>query len=370
MRPDFKKYKSSPVEEMAKLNYIKIPINRVEIEEYNNLVEWCRSQKDLKEGIKRTHSGGICTREDYMNRWSSTPRTTRSGYCLGAELLIIYCRVSEYSLETFCGRFQIGTFRGAQDSEKHLFGRQAYFKFKEMLEKKGLNIEDKMLPSRSDGLEWKKKIENPLIQFGYNAKVDTVYDHVYHIDRNSSFAAGCIEIVPEWKEVIQKLYDERKTKMVNKDILNMSIGFFQSAFVDFRLSHISEHCIRRNNEEVAKKAIELIKNDCQILLFNTDGIWFTKPEGLEIPSSHELGGFKIDHKDCRFRMKSVGCYEFIENGKYYPVVRGQTEMDKIKNRTEWEWGDIYAQGARIIAYEFKKDGTIGKKYIEDITMED
>ena len=38
-------------------------------------------------------------------------------------------------------------------------------------------------------------------------------------------------------------------------------------------------------------------------------------------------------------------YEFIEDGKYTPVVRGKTKLDRVKPRSEWQWGDIFKYDA-------------------------
>ena len=363
---DFKKYKSSSLKDLARLNYLMIPVNRVTVDEYNEILQWCIDNPKLTRGIERTRSGGISLQHDYLNKFDATPRMTRSKHCVGAEILIIQCDVQKNKINHFCGRFQIGTFRGSEESEKHICGRQAYFELKKILEKNGLHIEDKML-SREEGIEYKKKIQQPMIDIALGAFPDVVYENVYHIDINSSYGSGMAEIVPEWANIIEDLYINRHIKKINKDILNMSIGFFQSAYVEYRLSYISEYCIRRNNEKLCEKAIDFLKKGCKILLYNTDGFWFQKPKDLEIESSSKLGEFKIDHRDCKFRMKSKGIYEFIENGHYFPVVRGQCEMDKLKNRTEWQWGDIYSNGARVIVFEFdKKTGFIKQLYLEDV----
>lgn len=364
-------YKSCHVKDVLNLNYLKIPVNRIDVDKYNELVEWCRNQPDLTEGIERTRSGGISLKRDFMNKWSSTPRITRNGNCIGAELLIIMCRdaANGEDLDFFCGRFQIGTFQGTKESEKHICGRQAYFEFKKILEKNNIDLNKYMLPTREQGIKIKKTIQNPMIDIAVGAFPDVIYENAWHIDINSSYPSGIGDIIPEMAPIIEKLYRERHTKSINKDILNMSIGFFQSSMIDYKLSYISEHCIRKNNERLSDKAIELIKKGCKILLYNTDGFWFIPAPGLKLESSTELGEFKIDHKNCKLRIKSKGVYEYIENGVYFPVVRGQCELDHIKSRSEWKWGDIYAAGAKVIIFEFiKETGKIGKSYLEDVEV--
>ena len=53
-----------------------------------------------------------------------------------------------------------------------------------------------------------------------------------------------------------------------------------------------------------------------------------------------------NHKNCILRFKSDGAYEFIENDKYFPVIRGKTSYEKIVPRDEWVFGDIY-KGSEI-----------------------
>ncbi len=363
-----KKSKSCKMSELAKVNYLKLPVKKIELEDYNSLVNWCKQQKKLTRGIKRTASGGISIYPvSPLNVWESSPRYSNNKNCLGAELVILIFDTDDMTY--FGGRFQLGIFKGAEEHEHKVYGRQAYCKFKELLANKGIDIEKQFLESKEKGLEYKAKIEKPLIQLAIGAHANEIYEHCYHLDRNSSYGAGMYEFVPEWRELVQYLYDNRKFKKENKDILNMSLGFFQSKFIDYRLAHISEYTIRRNNEEVCNKAIELIRKGCKILLYNTDGFWFKKPEQMEIESSYKLGEFKLDHKDCTLRIKSEGVYEYIEDGKYYPVVRGTTKLDRELPREEWKWGDIYREGAKMLVFSYQEDGTIKEKTMDDAIME-
>jgi hypothetical protein len=42
----------------------------------------------------------------------------------------------------------------------------------------------------------------------------------------------------------------------------------------------------------------------------------------------------------------------MENDEYTPVVRGYTNLDKIKDRSEWTWGDIYNYNAVPVQFRF------------------
>ena len=53
-------------------------------------------------------------------------------------------------------------------------------------------------------------------------------------------------------------------------------------------------------------------------------------------------------------LHAQSAYEYIEEGQYYAVVRGRTELDKKKSRERWSWGDIYHTG-HYDAYEYDPD---------------
>ena len=122
----------------------------------------------------------------------------------------------------------------------------------------------------------------------------------------------------------------------------------QSQYQRYRYADISKYAIARNNQKIRDMAQWLKDNGRTVLLYNTDGIWFTGEAFPKEMQSNELGAFKQDHTNCKFRAKSDGAYEFIEDGVYYPVIRGKTKLDNTKARIAWQWGDIYQQDAEQI----------------------
>ena len=60
----------------------------------------------------------------------------------------------------------------------------------------------------------------------------------------------------------------------------------------------------------------LIANGDKILGHNTDGIWYQGPVYHGEGEGNDLGQWRNDYVDCRFRAKSSGAYEFIENGSF------------------------------------------------------
>ena len=64
-----------------------------------------------------------------------------------------------------------------------------------------------------------------------------------------------------------------------------------------------------------------------------------------------MGEWHNDHINCQFRMKSDGAYEFIEDGVYYPVVRGVS--NDVKG--DWQWGDIYKDKSKAQLFTFTEE---------------
>lgn len=337
-----RKFRSSPC--MVEPNYMMLPVNKVStIEEFNEIYfYWKRMEKKglVRWGIKRTQSGGISLKGFKPNVYEVTTNAN-----LGCELVVI--AIDE--------EFQPANYRvqyTSARSEWHLCGTRAYDYFVQELKRDGIDIKDYF---RDDGIEFKKKIEKPIIDVANIAFLDLTFENVHHLDIRASYPAGMAEFIPEWRPAIERLYYSRNSRPINKDILNMACGYFQSpkGRVKNRLAHVSEYAIRRNNQKVRDMANWLRANGRTVIMFNTDGIWFAgEPTGL---NSTKLGEWREDHKNCKFRAKSKGAYEYIEDGVYTPVVRGLTKLDRVKNRADWQWGDIYSDNAEPVQLEFSRE---------------
>ena len=92
----------------------------------------------------------------------------------------------------------------------------------------------------------------------------------------------------------------------------------------------------------------------KVLMHNTDGIWYQGEIYHGDGEGKSICQWENDHINCTYRAKSKGIYEFIEDGKYTVVARGRYELDKIKPRDKWEWGDIYYTG-KCCEYVFDKE---------------
>lgn len=331
------------------VNYYLIPVTVFEMNDmgahqFNLILD---KVKDYNP-IIRTKSGGISLKLGQIILPAYDMRYT--GSC--AELTIID--------ETGMYRIQ---FRIGQKSEdkKLLSGHQAFNKFKKILLESGIDLDEYAI---DNGPEVKKEILKPMIKMESACFVDDIFENVHHIDFHNSYPAGLVNTHPEFKEVITTLYEKRKTNEVYKAILNYSIGYMQSEkCCGARWAHLSRDAINDNYNRINELAERLKANGRVILSYNTDGIWYSGEIYHGAGEGSNLGEWQNDHINCKFRAKSSGSYEFIENGKYHPVVRGRTNLDNIKPRSAWEWGDIYDKDAEPLIYTLMSGGIYkdGKK---------
>lgn len=333
-------------------NYKMIPITYTNnVDEFNEVY---MKLKDLEKkgkisyGIARTQSKGIkIDREfSFLNKYDVTTNAN-----LGCELLVL----------AQGGMFRL-QYRATKSQGNIIKGYDAFKRFRSELAKRGIRIEDYYI---DNGSEVKATIEKPMIAIAEEPFKDLIFENVHHVDIHSSYPSGMAEFIPEWKPTIEYLYKTRKECPENKAVLNYACGYFQSeGLFKAKLAHVSKYAIARNNEKIRNMAKWLEKTGRTVLLYNTDGIWFSgKSTGLK---SKELGEFEEDHTNCKFRVKTKGAYEFIENGKYTAVVRGLTKYDKIVPREKWQWGDIYREDATPIELMFDRQDGINKREVDVI----
>lgn len=252
---------------------------------------------------------------------------------------------------------------------KDLTGTDAFMIFSRHCLEHGINLQDY---SVENGLEIKSTIPAPKIFMRFEMREDEPgLENCHHIDFHNSYPAGLCNTHPEFRPVIEPIYKERKTKPENKIILNCAIGFMHSPHkrVKARWAHLAKDAIVDNNNRIDKLADELRASGRFILGYNTDGIWYQGEIFHGEGEGKDLGQWENDHINCIFRSKSNGAYEYIEDGKYHPVIRGRTVLDNEKDRSQWEWGDIYKTGAEI-RYTFDPLKGITKVEVSDIEEED
>lgn len=330
------------------VNYINIKCslltpNVENANKFNEILHYL--QENVKEKVHRTKSGGIS-----KSHFIRLPSYDYKYSISGAELLIL--------TEFGCYRIQFRPKLAETEDEKSMSGRKAFNEFKNILSENGINLDDYAV---DNGEEVKQEIEKPLIKMERSMFISTEdhngYTNAHHIDFHNSYPGGLMITHPEFKDVIEMMYNKRKENPIYKAILNYSIGFMQSKWVGYKYAALSRDAINNNNARIRSVAQALKDSGRVVLAYNTDGIWYCGDIYHGEGEGKNVGQWENDHTDCHIRFKSAGAYEFIENGQYHPVVRGYTRLDAIKSRDEWSWGDIYKND--VIVFKLTENGIIG-----------
>lgn len=333
------KYKHTPI--TSQLNYILIPVNVFSINEegkdsFNKVFNFVK-QLNLPKSL-RTQSGGLVSGKKMV---LPSYDITRTAYCI--EILLLW-HGNAY-------RFQ---FRSQLKSK--ISGRKAFTKLKAMLLKDGVDLKKYEI---ENGEQVKKEIPSALIKIKHKTYFDQVFENVNHIDFHSSYPAGLVNTHPEFTKTINRLYEGRHENEDYKLILNLAIGFFQSVRgCKAKYAHLAKDAIIDNLNRIKNLSKKLENNGKIILLYNTDGIWYKGSVYHGEGEGDKLGEWSNDIIGCKkFRVKSDGCYEYIDqNYKYHSVVRGIPD----KERKDWKWGDIYEQKAVVDRYYFNEEEGINK----------
>lgn len=329
-----------------KVNYIKIPVTAFPINEegahrFNEIYGYIKSLK--LNNIVRTKSGGISIAKGNLKLPAWDLRNTTS--CIEMTLLLAE------------GQWRI-QFRSV-DKEKgsSIWGSTAFKVFKKTCAKYKINLDDYAI---SNGEEVKKEIESPRIELVGEA--NRIYRSVHHIDLNSSHISGMVKYHPYLREPFEEIYNKRKEKGKKEEykaVLTHTWGFLQSTkMCGAKWAHISRDGIKYTNDKLDELTEKLVAAGRKILMYNTDGIWYQGEIYHDDTEGKALGQWKNDHTNCKFRAASKGKYEFIEDDEYHVVVRGETKLDKIKPRSDWEWGDIYNFNCTVIQFYWTENGII------------
>ena len=328
-----------PTPRTLNINYIKIKCHQLDltdagIDEFNKILEFVESL-NLKP-ITRTYSHGISTSGKYKYH-------DRYDVIELASMIELTLLIGPYAW-----RIQLRN-KTERMGSNAMPGRLAFYKFREICETYGINIEDYKITQgpliKNTITPYIKKLLIPDI-------IGLDVDNVNHIDFNSSFMANLCEAYPEFQPVGDYLYTNRKEHPEYKAVMNCVIGYFQSLYHDASWAHLSKAAINGNNTKVLNLCDELVLNGRKPILINTDGIWY---QGEVYHNDNEgtgLGQWKTDHQDCKLLVKSDAVYQYLENGQVKTVQSGLTNLDKVKPRSQWEWGDIFKNEATPNTYKF------------------
>lgn len=344
-------YIERKAETVRNVNYLLIPVTRFDlteegIEQFNKVYfDIKKSCEDFRR-IVRTPSGGISISKVNFRPHMWDVRKLNS--CV--EITVI---------AGFNGMFRIQLRTGKVTDKDKVWGRTAFAEFRKVCKEHNIELEDYYI---DNGKEVKQTIQKPIITFEKPYYEGMTLEHVHHLDLNSSYMSGIAKAFPALQPAIQQIFNMRKDPAKSdmyKAILTHTYGFMQSSQIGFRLAHMSKEALDFNNKMVLEIRDNMIKQGFKPVLYNTDGIWYTHPEGKIYHDDHEgkdLGQWKNDHIDCTFEALSPGKYHFIENGVCKTVLRGHTRLDKMKSREEWTWEDLYdTKNVEVMYVEFDEE---------------
>ena len=332
---EFKKLKHT--QGSSKINYLLIPVSVFDMtkegaKKFNEIYQWLKSL-DLYQ-LERTSSGGI----------KCGPHRKRPAWDIKVNKVCVELTVL---MEGCAWRIQFRT-----KLPNKMSGRKAFTAFKNILKQHGIDLESYAV---ENGEDIKKDIEKPMIGAARDLFYDYTFEKVNHIDYHSSYAGGLANTHAEFRPVLEMIYNKREQKEEYKNILNFSIGFMQSiSGCGARWAHLSKDAIADNNQRIRNLAEILTKKGRIVILYNTDGIWYKGPAYHGEGEGSGLGQWHNDHLNCKFRARSAGSYEFIENGEYHAVVRGVPNELKDK----WSWGAIYEKEAEPQLFYFDEEGGV------------
>lgn len=204
-------------------------------------------------------------------------------------------------------------------------------------------------------MDIKKSIQKPLISCLYPI-LPLEYggvNGVCHLDLNESYRGSLESKYPEFKVLFAEVDKEFPDHKENKDIINMSIGMFQSKYMGFAYSSLSKTAIDGTRQRILDISKDLLRRGYLILGYNTDGIWY-KASDSSIPSVYhgkgegsKAGQFKTDYTDCFFIPMTQGGNWVVTKGKkkgkegFFKALRGNFEYARTKEYEDWDsWDDI------------------------------
>lgn len=339
---DLSKYKAAPLTGAA--NYLLIPVTVIPIsddgvEEFNEILRYHQNLKFYNK-ITRTKSGGISLDRRVYRPPMWDVRRTRS--CVEITSLLAD-GMRRFQFRDPISKFKLGENDMNIDNTTIISGSKAIKIFANKLKRiSDIDLTDYAI---DNGLEIRDTVPRYLIKVNPKFIKETMciedaigYSPAHHIDFHSSFGAGLANTHPEFRDTIQYFFDHRKRHPEYKSVLNSTIGAMWSPYYkNACYAHLSRDAIADNNARIERIEADLIAAGRIPLLWNVDGLWYLGEEYHGPGEGPGLGQWENDHKNCKLRVKTRGAYEFIEDGIYYPVVRGIPNDEKAN----WTWGDIF-----------------------------
>ena len=219
------------------------------VEQFNKIYKYLK-QADLRP-LMRGRSGAIL-KSNKQNRYGAWDVRI---YATGATITV---RIEGRTYAYCIGHIN-------KDDSKGLRGYEAFHLFKDKCLDAGIDLDEYAI---DNGAEVKETIPSPHISMNqYMTYSDSPLENVHHIDFHNSYPAGLCNTHPEFRKVIEPIYETRKTSPENKAILNYSIGFMQSLqpACKARWSHLSHDAIVDNNNRIEELSDRLEASGRKIL---------------------------------------------------------------------------------------------------------
>lgn len=358
------KYVSVPWSE--KPNKLKWPKNLLDIseyEEFNDIYQFCKKNYICVEPSK---SGGMPYSNFVKFKERYFVRVTGNAF--------------ELCMMTLSGCYRFLMYAQHIPDDNCISGMKALKVIIQQAQEFGVsNIFAGERVSSEEGKKIKEEIESPLVCAVSSEYCGQEFDNVHHIDFNSSYASRIVEAYPELKPMYDYLYEHRKDNDgYYKHVLTNSIGCMQSPYcvdmdslfrtIPYNLAKFSKIAINGNNQKIRELLFILELTGRKPLLLNTDGIWYQGEQYHDKNEHTNLCGWKHDHQNCRLYIKSSGAYQYIEDGVVHSVVRGFSNLDKIKpDRKTWLWREIDKYPG-VFMYKFDKEKGVIKEWVDETDL--
>lgn len=176
------------------------------------------------------------------------------------------------------------------------------------------------------------------------------FGNCYVYDINSAYASILLDIFPKAKGTILKLYNERKTKPINKDIINYAVGMMCRKGYRGTYNYIVQRIRQQMNEAVKKTSGRLV-------YANTDGFVVASPKHL-LSTSKNIGEFKLEY---------VGPAYVYEGDNYWIMQLGR----ELKGSALWMVRDkINLPQGKTVRYKRVQHGYIcSAERVEEIEVD-
>lgn len=332
-------------ESTLKPNRIKIPKNPVTVERFNEILSFCKS--NLKEYVV-TKSGGISFSKANLSKMMESFHYEHGSSWGDITILsaIGYVRVTHAATDI----------SSKDEKPNTMTGSAAFGIFKRLCKDHNINIEN----YAKDNTESERRFKPPLRIVIKETYFDKWHHHCYHLDLNSSFMSQLAKNYPEFKPVVQELYNKRKENTIYKSVLNNTYGYMMSKWCKYKYAHLSKVMVTENNKVLEELMFNLIEKGYRPLMFNTDGIWYTDlfNQGAYHDENEgpDLGQWKTDYSDCDLLIQGPNNYAIVKDGVTEIKKSGQTNLDKVLSRKYWLPCMIYSNITEPILYKYTDNG--------------